>query len=79
MISGTSIDKRSTTRKENGAEEAHLFLNDDNQNETVILFKWDNKENAQNYMESDSLRKSLQKVGAEIMNITYLLEMEQSI
>ncbi len=75
----TFFDERSAARKEAGSKEAHLFRNSDDQNEVMILFEWDNKENAWNYMESDNLRKYLHNVGAEIVNITYLDEQETSI
>jgi heme-degrading monooxygenase HmoA len=72
------FDERKTIRKEKGSkeEEALLFRNSDDQNEALILFEWDNKENARKYMESDELRKGLQNAGAEIINITYLDEQE---
>jgi quinol monooxygenase YgiN len=75
----TFFDKRSTTREENGSREAHLFRNSEDQNEVLILFDWDNMENARKYMESDNLRKYLRNAGSEIMNITYLDEQETSI
>ena len=75
----TFFDKRSTTREESGSREAHLFRNSEDQNEVLILFDWDNMENAQKYMESDNLRKYLHNAGSEIMNITYLDEQETSI
>lgn len=73
------FDQRSSTRKESGSKEAHLFRNSENQNEVVILFDWDNIENARNYMESDKLRKLLINAGAEIIEITYLDEQEKSV
>ena len=75
----TAFDQRSATRKESGSKEAHLFRNSDNQNEVMILFEWDNKQNAWKYMESDNLRKYLQNAGAKIVNITYLDKQETSI
>ena len=75
----TFFDERSATRKESGSKEAHLFRNLDNQNEVMILFEWDNIENARKYMESDNLRKYLQNAGAQIINITYLDEQETTI
>ncbi|HEX7467066.1 MAG TPA: antibiotic biosynthesis monooxygenase [Methanobacterium sp.] len=75
----TFFDKRSDTRKESGAKEAHLFRNSDDPNEVLILFIWDTKENAQKYMESDNLRKYLKNAGSEIKNVTYLDEQETSI
>ena len=73
------FDERLSTRKESGSKEAHLFRNSENQNEVVILFDWDNIENARKYMESDSLKKLLINVGAEIIEITYLDEQETSV
>ena len=73
------FDQRFSTRKESGSKEAHLFRNSENQNEVVILFDWDNIENARNYMESDKLRKLLINAGAEIIEITYLDEQEKSV
>ena len=73
------FDERSSARKESGSKEAHLFRNSENQNEVVILFDWDNIENARKYMESDSLKKLLLNVGAEIIEITYLDEQETSV
>ena len=75
----TFFDKRSDTRKESGAKEAHLFRNSDDPNEVLILFIWDTKENARKYMESENLRKYLKNAGSEIKNITYLDEQETSI
>lgn len=70
------FDKRATIREGAGSKETHLFRNSDDQNEVVILFKWDNKENAKKYMEADNLRKNLKNAGAEIIDITYLDEQE---
>ncbi len=75
----TFFDKRASSREESGAKEAHLFRNVDNSNEVEILFKWDNKENAHKYMDSDDLKKYLKNAGAEIINIIYLDEQEKSI
>ena len=74
-----AFDKRSTTRKESGSKEAHLFRNSEDENEVVILFDWDKMPNAQKYMESDNVRKYLKNVGAQIVNITYLSKQETSI
>ncbi len=73
------FDKRSDSREKSGSKEAHLFRNSDNPKEVEILFKWDNKKNAQKYMESSDLRKYLKGAGAEIIDITYLDEQETSI
>jgi FMN phosphatase YigB (HAD superfamily) len=74
-----SFDKRKSTRQEKGSKEAHLFLNSDDHNEALILFDWDNMENARMYMEAEDLREYLKKAGAEIIKITYLDEQETSV
>ena len=73
------FDKRSDTREESGSKEAHLFRNSDDQNEVLILFIWDTKDNARKYMESENLRMYLKNAGSEIKKITYLDEQETSI
>ena len=65
--------------KKSGSREAHLFRNSEDQNEVLILFDWDNMENARKYMESYNLRKYLHDAGSEIIKITYLDEQETSI
>lgn len=73
------FNERSTTRKEQGSKEAILFRNSDDPHDVEILFKWDNKENAKRYMESDSVQKSLRNVGARIEKVTYLDEIEKTV
>jgi heme-degrading monooxygenase HmoA len=72
------FDERSVIRKEKGSKEARLFRNSDDHNEVMILFEWDNIENARNYMESETLRKTLEKEGATYTS-TYLDEMEKTV
>jgi quinol monooxygenase YgiN len=71
------FDERKTMRNEMGSKEARLFRNSDNPNEVVILFEWDNMENARKYMESEELRKTLEKAGATF-NVIYLNEIEKT-
>ena len=73
------FNERSTARKENGEQEAQLFRNLDDPHDVEILFKWDNKENAKKYMESKSVQKTLENVGARIEKVTYLDEIEKTI
>ncbi len=73
------FNERSTARKEHGAKEARLFRNSDDPHDVEILFKWDNKENAKKYMESESVHKVLKDVGAKIERVTYLDEVEKTI
>jgi heme-degrading monooxygenase HmoA len=72
------FDERSVIRKESGSKEARLFRNSDDPNEAVILFEWDNKENAKKYMESSILQKTLQEAGMKKLKVTYLDEIEKT-
>jgi quinol monooxygenase YgiN len=72
------FNERSTIRKEAGSKEARLFRNSDDQNEVMILFEWDNKENAKKYMESATLQKTLQEAGIKKLKVTYLEEIEKT-
>lgn len=71
------FDERSDIRKESGSREARLFRNSENDNEAMILFEWDNIENARLYLESEILRESLKRVGATY-TFSYLDEIEKT-
>jgi len=75
----STFDGVSAQRKEAGSKEALVFSNSNDQNEVVILFKWDNMENAEKYFESDFLKKRLKEAGSQITSITYLDEVEKTI
>lgn len=72
------FDERKTTRKEAGSKEGTLYRNSDNPNELVIFFDWENMESAKNFFTSESLQKALKKGGAEIIETTYLEEIEKA-
>ncbi|KAF5073595.1 putative quinol monooxygenase [Methanobacterium aggregans] len=72
------FDERSAIRKEAGSKEASLFRNSNDPNEAMILFEWDNMENAKKYLESEALREALKKMGVTF-TITYLDEVETTV
>lgn len=72
------FDQKSTIRKENGSKEARLFVNSENHDEAMVLFEWDNIENARKYLESETLRETLKQVGATY-TYTYLDEIEKTV
>jgi heme-degrading monooxygenase HmoA len=72
------FNERSSVRRESGSKEARLFRNSNDPNEAMILFKWDNMENAKKYLESEALKETLKKVGATF-TITYLDEVETTV
>lgn len=59
----TIYDENMTNRSDNGSKGAHVFRNDDNPNEIVILLEWDNLNNARKFYESSDLREKMQKAG----------------
>jgi len=73
------FDERAVIRQEYGGYEAHLFRNFDDPNEVVILFKWDNFENAHRYFESEALQEALKNAGAKEIRVTYLDEIAKTI
>ena len=72
------FNERSSIRRESGSKEARLFRNSNDPNEAMILFEWDNMENAAKYLESEALEETLKKVGATF-TITYLDEVETTV
>lgn len=73
------FDERAVMRQDYGSYEAHLFRNFDDPDEVVILFKWDNFENAHRYFESEALQEALKNVGAKVIEVTYLDEVAKTI
>ncbi|MGZ7160961.1 MAG: antibiotic biosynthesis monooxygenase [Methanobacterium sp.] len=59
----TVFDENETSRRNNGSKGAHVFRNADNPNEIVILFEWDNVDNARKFFESSKLSKRIQNAG----------------
>ena len=72
------FDERAITRKEAGSKKALLFRNLDDSTEAEILFEWDNKENAQAYMESDIVKKVLNNASAKLTDTVYLDKIEKT-
>lgn len=73
------FNERAAIRRDYGSYEAHLFRNSENPNEVVILFKWDNFENAHSYFESEALQQALKNIGAKVIEINYLDEVAKTI
>ncbi|MBA4313524.1 MAG: cyclase [Chlorobiaceae bacterium] len=56
-------DKHSETRKAGGSKGARVFRNANNPNEAVLLFEWNDIENARKFTQSDDLRQRMQEAG----------------
>ena len=57
------FDKNMDSRRENGSKEAHVFHNANNPNEIVILYEWDNLDNAKKFFESSDIKTKMQSAG----------------
>ena len=62
------------SRIDNGSKEAHVFLNANNQDEVVILYEWDNLDNAKQFFESPDLKAKMKRVGVREMPDVHFLE-----
>ena len=56
-------DENTDARTDNGSKGAHVLRNADNPNEVVILFEWDNLDNARKFYESQDLKDKMQGAG----------------
>jgi heme-degrading monooxygenase HmoA len=63
-----------STRKTGGSKGARLFRNADNPNELVILFEWENLEKARQFVQSEDLRKIMEKAGVVDKPDSYFLQ-----
>ncbi len=57
------FDEHGTTRGKAGCKGGQLFHISDDPNSILILFEWDIKENAMRFIESEDLKKRMQKAG----------------
>ncbi len=68
------FDENTETRKENGSKEAHVFKSEDNPNEIVILYQWDDLNNARKFFESEDLKNKMKTAGVMGMPDIHFLE-----
>lgn len=50
-------------RKAGGEKSYHIYRTINNQNTVVIVFEWDNAENAITFLQSDDLKAAMQQAG----------------
>jgi heme-degrading monooxygenase HmoA len=75
----SEFDAFSATRKANGEKGYQLFRPGDDPNNTVILFKWDNLDNARKFAESEEVKAAMQKAGVcGETEVYYLEEIEKA-
>lgn len=57
------FDDKASLRQENGELSAQIFRNADDPNNVVLLFAWDNLDNARRYAQDPRLRAAMQDAG----------------
>jgi heme-degrading monooxygenase HmoA len=67
-------DQHGTTRKASGSQGSQLFRNANDPNELVILFEWDDLEKARRFVQSEDLRRAMQRAGVADQPDIYFLE-----
>jgi heme-degrading monooxygenase HmoA len=73
------FDEDSATRKAAGEKGGQLFRNKDDQNEIIIMFKWDTMEHARKFFESEDLKKIMKKAGVIDKPDIYFLEEVETV
>ena len=74
----SGFDAHGSTRKKSGSNGGHLFRNAEDPNEVIILFRWDNLENARKFTDSEDLKQVMEKVGViDKPDIYFLDEVEK--
>jgi heme-degrading monooxygenase HmoA len=68
------FDEHAATRKAAGCKGGRLFRSAEDPQQVVILFDWDNTQNARRFSESDDLRKTMERAGVIDRPDIYFLE-----
>jgi heme-degrading monooxygenase HmoA len=68
------FDEHQSTRRESGSKGSFLSRNAEDSNELVILFEWDDPENARQFARSEDLRETMQRAGVAEQPDIYFLE-----
>jgi heme-degrading monooxygenase HmoA len=66
-------DENGATRKAAGCQRTHVFRNDQDPNEVVILLEWDDLGRARQFAESEDLRQTMQRAGVTDQPDVYFL------
>jgi heme-degrading monooxygenase HmoA len=68
------FDRHGATRKASGSKGGYIFRNTSDPNELIVLFEWDNLENARQFAQSEELRERMQEAGLMDRPDVYFLE-----
>ena len=71
------FDEVRTSRMVIGCKSTRLFRSADKPNEIIVIREWDNLENARRFVQSEDLRKAMERAGvADRPDVYYLDEVE---
>jgi heme-degrading monooxygenase HmoA len=68
------FDEHSTTRKTSGSKGGRLFRNADNPNEVIVLWDWEDLDQARQFAHSPDLRETMERAGVADRPDIYFLE-----
>lgn len=51
------------TRRKRGSREAYVYSKENNPDEVVVLYNWDNLDNARQYFQSDEFKNQMEDAG----------------
>jgi len=66
------FDENMENRKNNGSRGSHVFRSAENPNEVVILFEWDDLDNARKFFVSSETKERMESVGVQNQEIHFL-------
>jgi hypothetical protein len=73
------FDGHFATRKEAGSKSSRIFRKASDPDEIILLFEWDNLDNAKKFAKSEDLKKKMQEAGvSDQPDIYFLEELEQT-
>ena len=70
------FDKNGAMRGKAGCKGGYIFHSEDNPNDVVVIFDWDNIDNAKKFAQSSQLRDAMQKAGVQGTPEVYFLDSE---
>jgi len=74
----TAFDEGIAMRKAGGEKSYQILHTNDDPNDLMLLFEWDNLDNARKFMQSEELRAVMQRAGvSKDVDISFLEEVEK--
>lgn len=72
------FDEHGASRRTSGSKGGYLFRNANDPNELVIILEWDDLKKARQFVQSEDLRKTMERAGVvDKLDIYFLEEVER--